>query len=88
MNLTGVTREVEWKNIAEESYRTYLFPAQDEFFTKLVEVRIDNPVLLSVDYNDGGHRIIDTNGKSYYIPAGWVCLFWESHEKGVPTYQF
>ena len=90
MNLDNVNKNMEWKDISDEKYRTYMFPNQyvDFFSPSIITVTIDFPQLLNVNYKSGGHKIIDEFGISWYIPAGWVGLKWASFENGVPTYSF
>lgn len=62
---------LKFKNIESEAYRTYVF--------KDVEVRIDYPIALNVS-RSGGHRVVDANGVSHYVPSGWFHLKWEVFE--------
>lgn len=59
----------KFDDISSETYREYEF--------ENTTVRIDNPVALNVNYSSGGHRVWDAQGKSHYIPSGWVHLNWE-----------
>lgn len=63
-----------WTDISSEQYRTYSFPNKES-------VTIDKPQKLNVS-RTGGHRILDTEGVSHYIPAGWIKLSW----KGTPAF--
>jgi len=82
-----VTKEVSavapvFVSIDTEAYRTYHFSDGSKF-------TIIEPVKLSVKRNADGrdsHRIIDTAGKSYYIPVGWVVIEWSG--KDGPAYSF
>ena len=67
-----VTPLLEWKNIDHEHYRTYEFPGD-------ITVTIQDPVLLNVS-NSGGHRILDANNVSHYIPYKWIHLYWETKD--------
>ena len=58
---------LKFKNIEGESFRTYVFPDWD--------IDIINPVALNVS-KSGGHRIFDADGRSHYIPKGWIHLQW------------
>lgn len=60
--------DLEWNDILTNEYREYLFP--DGFV-----VRVDNPMRLNVS-ESGGHRILDADGMSWYIPSGWRALRW------------
>lgn len=74
----AVTTDIEWKDISNELYRDYIFPKKEI-------VRIDKPLKLNVS-KSGGHRVISADGKSHYIPTGWIHLVWEGID-GV-TYTF
>lgn len=58
---------LEFKDISSEQWREYTF---DNGQT----VRIDKPLKLYV--SDNGHRILDAEGVSHYVPLGWVHLKW------------
>jgi hypothetical protein len=66
-------KDFEWKDISEESSRTYIFPDGS--------VTINNPVGLSL--KGTGHRVADANGRGHYIPLGWIHLSWENKD-GIP----
>ena len=70
-----VTKDLEWKKIDHELYREYSFIVDG----KITRVRIDNPVLLNVS-KSGGHRILDVDDVSYYIPFKWISLIWETND--------
>lgn len=61
------TTSHKFEDISSEKYRTYIFPNGT--------VTIDKPLYLAV--SRGGHRVFDGNGKSHYIPSGWINLSWE-----------
>lgn len=52
-----------------EEWREYKFPGD-------VKIRIDTPQLLIL--SESGHRILDSDGISHYIPKGWVHLRWKN----------
>lgn len=58
-----------WADISTEEIRIYRF-GQDQ------QIAIANPVALAVNQR-GSHRIIDMEGVSHYIPAGWMQLSWK-----------
>lgn len=66
-----------FNSIEAEKYRKY------EWSDGSV-VRIILPVALHVS-KSGGHRIMDIEGVSHYIPAGWVHLTWETKD-GHPAF--
>jgi len=67
-----VTKDLVWKNIDHEKFRVYQFP-NGEY------VHVNNPVLLNVSAS-GGHRILDAEDTSHYIPSGWIHLCWETKD--------
>ena len=58
-------------NISSEDWREYDFGSQS--------VRVTKPLALNVS-KSGGHRIIDAEGVSHYVPKGWIHLSWKSKE--------
>jgi len=52
-------------DISSEVYRLYRFPKGET-------VMIKKPMILIV--SDNGHRVIDKEGYSHYIPYGWIHL--------------
>lgn len=63
-------------DISSEEYREYNFGTD-----KLV--RILNPLQLKV--SGGGHRVLDAQGISHYVPKGWHHLCWKARE-GQPAF--
>lgn len=53
----------------KEYYRIYKFPGDEE-------VMIQKPQSLIV--SDNGHRIVDDQGVSHYVPYGWIHLYWKN----------
>ena len=66
----------EFIDIDSERVRMYTFPGGEI-------VRIDNPLKLCVKPN--GHRVWDGQGRSHYIPTGWIHLVWTVKE-GKPNF--
>lgn len=62
----------EFVDISTEEWREYTwFPGSDRVSTK----RIENPQwILSTP---SGHRVVDGEGRCWYIPATWHSLCWE-----------
>lgn len=58
-------------DISSEKSRTYYFPGNEHII-------IYNPQFLNVSRN--GHRILDGDGNSHYIPKGWIQLVWKAKE--------
>jgi hypothetical protein len=67
--------ELKFKDISTEDFREYEFPD--------MTIRIENPKQLNVS-KSGGHRVIDGNGESHYVPSGWRRLHW----KAEPPFSF
>lgn len=59
-------KEVEFVDISSEQWRVY------DFGDHLVQ--IDGPKWLYV--SDNGHRLVDGNQISHYVPMGWIHLYW------------
>lgn len=57
-------------DISSEMYRSYQFPDH--------VVRIEKPQYLAV--TAGGHRLLDAEQVSHYIPKGWVHLEWKAYQ--------
>ena len=62
---------LDFKDISSERWREYTFADGQA-------VRIDNPLRLYV--SDNGHRILDAEGVSHYVPLGWIHLKWQAKE--------
>ncbi len=58
-------------DISSEESRHYDFPGGDT-------VHISKPCWLSV--SSGGHRLLDADGVSHYVPKGWFHLRWKAKE--------
>ena len=41
-------------------------------------LQISDPCYVSVNPTNGGHRVLDADGVSHYIPAGWKHLYWKA----------
>lgn len=61
----------EYNLAGTEEWRSYLYT--DDFV-----YRIDRPVKLYVKAKPEGdsHRVVDAEGVTHYIPAGWRILRW------------
>ena len=64
-------------DIASERWREYRFAGGDV-------IRIEQPLKLNVS-ESRGHRIFDAEGRSHYIPWGWIQLSWEAKD-GAPNF--
>ena len=78
----SVNKDLGWKDISSESYRTYTFFKEGSF----VHLTIKHPFRIAL--SDNGHRIIDRARVSYYIPKGWIGLHWEGYNEGEPQYDW
>lgn len=67
-----MTTELNFNDITSELYRVYEFPNGET-------VRIDKPLSLNVSAS-GGHRVLDGESVSHYIPAGWHHLYWKAKD--------
>lgn len=70
---------MEFKLITSELYRVYRFANGSE-------VRINEPIKINVS-KTGGHRILDNEGVSHYVPFGWIHLSWKA-KQGEPEFVF
>jgi uncharacterized protein YtpQ (UPF0354 family) len=70
----------EFKDISSEKYRTYVWDNE-------TKITIDEPQWIAVS-ESGGHRIVDKEEKSHYIPAGWIQLYWEVKSSHYPHFVF
>jgi hypothetical protein len=61
-------------DISSEMYRTYDYIKIVDDEPVLVGLMIENPQWLAVSKT--GHRILDIDGDSHYIPYGWIHLTW------------
>lgn len=60
---------LDFIDISSEEWREY------EFLNG-TKVRISAPLQLHV--SDNGHRILDAEGTSHYVPMGWIHLSWHA----------
>jgi hypothetical protein len=58
-------------DISSEEFREYNFGSNGT-------IRINFPQFLSAGPN--GHRILDNDEVSHYIPKGWISLSWKARE--------
>jgi hypothetical protein len=84
--------DIHFMDVRNELYRTYYFPPLRPG-EPLVEFRIDNPEAVAfkapqgVWTAGGSHRVIDKNGKAWYVPSGWVGIGWEKNS-GLQAYEW
>ena len=69
--------DLAFTDISSELWREYRFAGGDV-------VRIEQPLKLNVS-ESRGHRVFDAQGRSHYIPWGWIHLSWEAKE-GAPNF--
>lgn len=58
-------------DISSEEWREYDYGKQ--------QIRINGPVALNVS-KSGGHRVVDENEVTHYIPKGWIHLSWKAKD--------
>lgn len=63
---------LKFNDISSEEWREYVF-------SDTLIVRINGPLGLNVS-KAGGHRLVDSDGSSHYIPRGWKHLRWRVKE--------
>jgi hypothetical protein len=74
--------ELHFRDIRNELYRIYIFPPPKIGWPN-TEIRVDDPEAVSFKAPDGSwqaggsHRVVTKSGKSVYIPAGWIGMYWE-----------
>lgn len=59
---------LEFTDISSEAERVYNFGSKGF-------VKIQNPLRLNVSAS-GGHRVFSADGRSHYVPSGWIELTW------------
>ena len=69
-NLNNAT-DMKFSDISSEEYRTYKFPSGD--------IHVKEPIALNVS-KSGGHRVLDANGISHYVPSGWIHICWKAKD--------
>ena len=69
--------DLEFADISSEEWREYRFAGGDV-------VRIERPLKLNVS-ESRGHRIFDADGRSHYVPWGWIHLSWGARD-GAPNF--
>jgi len=67
---------LKFTDISTEAVRRYQYLVEN--------ITIDNPIALNIS-KAGGHRILDGQGLSHYIPKGWIHLTWKAKE-GAPHF--
>lgn len=60
-----------WVMVLSMQWREYTFDEGQS-------VRIDKPLKLYI--SDNGHRILDADGVSHYVPLGWIHLKWQAKD--------
>jgi len=69
--------DLAFDDVSSEQWREYHFADGNR-------IRIENPLKLNVSAS-GGHRLYDAQGRSHYIPTGWIHLEWET-KPGQPNF--
>lgn len=84
--------DIHFKDIRNEEYRTYVFPPTLEGGVNN-EISVERPEAVAFKspqgtFTAGGsHRVIDKGGKAWYIPAGWIGIYWEK-AGGLQAYEW
>ncbi|HLW51277.1 MAG TPA: hypothetical protein VKW06_00410 [Candidatus Angelobacter sp.] len=68
--------DLQFSDISSEKYRQYTFAASDG---SDITIRVHAPLYLNVS-ESGGHRILDAEGVSHYIPPKWIHLEWKTKD--------
>ena len=74
--------DLEFKDISSEKFRTYVYPPT-RVGEPNNEFRIERPAVISYKapvqaWTAGGsHRVIDKDGRAYYVPSGWIGIYWD-----------
>ena len=63
---------LKFNDISSEEWREYVF-------SDALIVRINGPLGINIS-KSGGHRLVDSDGTSHYIPRGWKHLRWNVKE--------
>ena len=58
----------EFVDISSEEFRDYVFPGNEI-------IRVSDPQFLHVSRS--GHRLVDGEGRSHFVPKGWIHLTWK-----------
>ena len=61
-------------DISSEESREYYFVTPQG---AVVMERFNEPLKLAVS-KSGGHRLFTSDGRSHYVPAGWIRLSWKA----------
>jgi len=61
-------------SVSSEAWRTYEWLDGD----KSTQLTICDPLYVSINPTNGGHRVLDAKGVSHYIQPGWKHLFWQA----------
>jgi hypothetical protein len=81
LKLGGEMKDAEFTDISGEEWRKYLFAEEvlpDGRIRRSVSLQINGPAYLNVSPS-GGHRILDKEGISHYVPCGWKHLSWKAN---------
>ena len=63
---------LKFNDISSVEWREYVF-------SDTLIVRINGPLGINIS-KSGGHRLVDSDGNSHYIPRGWKHLRWRVKE--------
>lgn len=71
---TRIIADKEFKSLASEVSRTYIFDNQEGDY-----IELEDPEWLHVS-KSGGHYVVLNDNECVYIPPGWIALHWVTHE--------
>ena len=66
LRFEDIRSPLPFKDIAGEGYREYVYESGARY-------RVEDPIALHVSAS-GGHRIINSDGLSIYVMAGWIAF--------------
>jgi hypothetical protein len=74
---------MEFKDLINESGLEFTDISTEEFrmyeYNNAVKLTIEQPLALNVS-ESGGHRVLDAEGMSHYVPKGWIHLKWKAKD--------
>lgn len=77
---------LKFSDLTDEEFRVYEYLNEVGGQIGWEKVVMYGPVALAVS-SSGGHRVVTSDGKSHYLPAGWKHLYWQV-KTGRPAFAF
>ena len=78
--ITASGVKLRFDDVTGEVYRTYVWPGYDS-------ITISGSVASAIDRQDGSHRVLESNGRAYFIQPSFLYMVWEV-EDGKPYFRF